>query len=339
MSLSDRWSFFRTVKSQEENQEEKESQQCNDDEVVVSMTHTHTTVSVDGQEGLQEEQQQQQTVDANVDTNVDANTEDIINTYLHETCLSQARLAEEARWKQEEEAQQARVQMVHRVHTYPDSFDYTQARLAEEARWQKEWQKQEQQQQQEQQQASREYTSNNADARNSHYKGLFTETMPTMPVLFIEEYVPPADFKKVGKKKLHALTDWRVYVYYDSYKNVYVLNGTRRRSNESGKEYTHPDIHMSFRSKSALAFYLRRSMCSWRHNLSVTMYSMYRSVIHLSTPGATPSFHSIHKCRSKFRSELFGYDDCRMSTNEFESYLKMLKESGDDGLLFRPTNC
>ena len=292
MSLSDRWSFFRNVKSQEENQEEnqeeKESQQCNDDEVVVSMT---TTVQV--------QEQEQQTVDANADTNVDATTEDMINTYLHQTCFSQAR-------------------------------------------WQKEWQKgqqQEQEQEQEQEQASREYTSNNADARNSHYKGLFTETMPTMPVLFIEEYVPPADFKKVGKKKLHALTDWRVYVYYDSYKNVYVLNGTRRRSNESGKEYTHPDIHMSFRSKSALAFYLRRSMCSWRHNLSVTMYSMYRSVIHLSTPGATPSFHSIHKCRSKFRSELFGYDDCRMSIKGFESYLKMLKEIGDDGLLFRPTKC
>lgn len=318
MSLSDRWSFFRTVKSQEE----KESQQCNDDEVVVSMTHTHTTVSVDGQE-------EQQTVDATVDATLDANTENAVNAYLHETCLSQARLAEEARWKHEEEAEQARVQ---RVDAYPDSFDYTQARLAEEARWQKEWQK-------EQQQASREYTSNNADARNSHYKGLFTETMPTMPVLFIEEYVPPADFKKVGKKNIRALTDWRVYVYYDSYKNVYVLNGTRRRSNESGNEYTHPDIHMSFKSKSALAFYLRRSMCSWRHNLSVTMYSMYRSVIHLSTPGATPSFHSIHKCRSKFRSELFGYDDCRMSNKEFESYLKMLKEIGDDGLLFRPTKC
>ncbi len=306
-SLSDRWSFFRKVKSQEECQEEKESQQCNqcnDDEVVV-------------------QEEQQHTVDA--DTNADANTENVINTYLHETCLSQARLAEEARWKHEEDAEQARVQ---RVNAYPDSFDYTQARMAEGARWQKEWQQQETQ-----------YTSNNADARsNSHYKGLFTETMPTMPVLFIEEYVPPADFKKVGKKKLHALTDWRVYVYYDSYKNVYVLNGTRRRSNESGKEYTHPDIHMSFKSKSALAFYLRRSMCSWRHKLSVTMYSMYRSVIHLSTPGATPSFHSIHKCRSKFRSELFGYDDSRMSNKEFESYLKMLKEIGDDGLLFRPTN-
>lgn len=316
MSLSDRWSFFRTVKSQED----KESQQCNDDEVVVSMTTT----------AVQEQQEEQHTVDADTNhdanTNDDANTENVINAYLHETCLSQARLAEEARWKQEEEAEQARVQ---RVDAYPDSFDYTQARLAEEARWQKEWQQQE----------SRERTSNNADARNSHYKGLSTEIMPTMPVLFIEEYVPPADFKKVGKKTLRALTDWRVYVYYDSYKNVYVLNGTRRRSNESGKECTHPDIHMSFRSKSALAFYLRHSMCSWRHNLSVTMYSMYRSVIHLSTPGATPSFHSIHKCRSKFRSELFGYDDCRMSNKEFESYLKMLKEIGDDGLLFRPTNC
>jgi hypothetical protein len=313
MSLSDRWSFFRTVKSKEE----KESQQCNDDEVVVSMMHTV------------QDQQQHQTVDAN--TNADANTENVINAYLHETCLSQARLAEEAIWKQEEEAEQARVQ---RAHAYPESFDYTQARLVEEARWQKEWQNEEEQQQ-EQQQESRDYTSNNADARNSHYKGLFTETMPTMPVLFIEENIPSADFKKMRKN----VTDWRAYVYYDSYKNVYVLNGTRRRSDESGMERRYPDIHMSFRSKSALAFFLRRSMCSYRHNLSVTMYSMYRSVIHLSTPGATPSFHSIHKCRSKFRSELFGYDDCRMSNKEFESYLKMLKEICDDGLLFRPMKC
>jgi len=282
MSLSDRWSFFRTVKSEEE----KESQQCNDDEVVVSMMHT-----------VQDQQQQHQTVDAN--TNADANTENVINAYLHETCLSQAR-------------------------------------LSEEARWQKEWQKGHQQEQQpEQQQESCEYTYNNVETRNSHYKGLFTETMPTMPVLFIEENIPSAEFKKVRKN----VTDWRAYVYYDSYKNVYILNGTRRRSDESGMERRYPDIHMSFRSKSALAFFLRRSMCSWRHNLSITMYSMYRSVIHLSTPGATPSFHSIHNCRSKFRSELFGYDDCRMSMKEFESYLKMLKEIGDDGLRFRPLNC
>jgi len=293
-SLSDRWSFFRKVKSQDENQE---SQQYNDEEIVVSASHTHTTVSVDGQEQQQDEEQQ----------TVDANTENAINAYLHETCLSQARLAEEARWQKE---------------------------------WQQQEQEQQQQQQQEQQQQpeSRDYTSNSTESRNNHYKGLCSEIMPTMPVLFIEEYVPSTDFKKVGKKNLRALTDWRVYVYYDSYKRAYVLNGTRRRSNESGKEYMHPDIHMSFKSKSALAFYLRRSMCSWRHNLSVTMYSMYRSVIHLSTPGATPSFHSIHKCRSKFRSELFGYDDCRMSIKELESYLKMLKEIGDDGLLFRPMN-
>jgi len=281
-SLSDRWSFFRKVKSQEECQEEKESQQCNDqqcndDEVVVQEEQQHTVYA---------------------DTNADANTENVINAYLHETCLSQAR-------------------------------------LAEEATWQKEWQKE---QEQEQQRESCEYTYNNTDSRNNHYKGLCTETMPTMPVLFIEEYVSD-EFKKVGNKKLRTLTDWRVYVYYDSYKNVYVLNGTRRRSDETGMERRYPDIHMSFKSKSALAFYLRRSMCSWRHNLSVTMYSMYRSVIHLSTPGATPSFHSIHKCRSKFRSELFGYDDCRMSIKEFESYLKMLKEIGDDGLLFRPMKC
>ena len=94
---------------------------------------------------------------------------------------------------------------------------------------------------------------------------------------------------------------------------------------------------MTFKSRSSLAFYLQKSMCSSKHKLSVTMYSMYRSVIHLSTCGAIPSFHSIHHCRNKFRTELFGYDDCRVSLREFKSYLKILKEGENDGFLFRPT--
>ena len=174
---------------------------------------------------------------------------------------------------------------------------------------------------------------------NSHYKGLHTEVMPTMPVLFIEEFDP--DLYSIGSKKLKSVsvTDWRAYVYYDSLRGVYVVNGTRRRSNEEGAgiERKFPDIRMTFKSRSSLAFYLQKSMCSRKHKLSVTMYSMYRSVIHLTTCGAMPSFHSIHHCRNKFRTELFGYDDCRVSLKEFESYLKVLKEGGDDGFLFRPT--
>jgi hypothetical protein len=181
--------------------------------------------------------------------------------------------------------------------------------------------------------------SNNNNDKNSHYKGLHTEVMPTMPVLFIEEFVPPSYTTTSKIKKSSSVTDWRAYIYYDLYRGVYVLNGTRRRGDEhgSGIERRFPDIRMTFRSKSSLAFYLRRSMCSWRHKLSVTMYSMYRSVIHLSTVGAMPSFHSIHHCRTKFRTELFGYDDCHVSLKEFDSYLKVLKESEDDGYLFRPT--
>ena len=173
---------------------------------------------------------------------------------------------------------------------------------------------------------------------NSHYKGLHTEVMPTMPVLFIEEFDP--DVYSFGSKKSVSVTDWRAYVYYDSLRGVYVVNGTRRRSNEEGAgiERKFPDIRMTFKSRSSLAFYLQKSMCSLKHNLSVTMYSMYRSVIHLTTCGAMPSFHSIHHCRNKFRTELFGYDDCRVSLKEFESYLKVLKEGGDDGYLFRPIN-
>jgi hypothetical protein len=174
---------------------------------------------------------------------------------------------------------------------------------------------------------------------NSHYKGLHTEVMPTMPVLFIEEF--DEDLYSFGSKKSKSasVTDWRAYVYYDSYQCVYVVNGTRRRSNEQGAgiERKFPDIRMTFKSRSSLAFYLQKSMCSLKHKLSVTMYSMYRSVIHLSTAGAMPSFHSIHHCRNKFRTELFGYDDCRVSLKEFESYLKVLKEGSDDGFLFRPT--
>ncbi len=172
---------------------------------------------------------------------------------------------------------------------------------------------------------------------NNHYRGFQSEVMPIMPVFFIEEFVP--DFDKFGYKKSVSVTDWRAYVYYDSYRSVYVLNGTRRRENEygGGMERKFPDIRMTFKSKSALAFYLRRSMYSWKHKLSVTMYSMYRNVIHLSTIGAIPSFHSIHHCRNKFRTELFGYDDCQISLKEFKSYLKILKEGSDDGYLFRPT--
>jgi|AACY02.3.fsa_nt_gi hypothetical protein len=182
---------------------------------------------------------------------------------------------------------------------------------------------------------NRAAVTNDNNESNSHYKGVHTEVMPTMPVLFIEEFVP--DFSNFGCRKSVSVTDWRAYVYYDSHRGVYVVNGTRRRNNEElSRRY--PDIRMTFKSRSSLAFYLRRSMCSWKHKLSITMYSMYRSVIHLSTCGAIPSFHSIHHCRNKFRTELFGYDDCRISLREFESYLKVIKDGADDGYLFRPTN-
>ena len=182
--------------------------------------------------------------------------------------------------------------------------------------------------------------NNRVNESNSHYKGANTEVMSTMPVLFIEEFVPASSSFYSNNKKSASVTDWRAYIYYDSWRGVYVFNGTRRRNNEHGvgTERRYPDIRMTFQSRSSLAFYLRRSMCSRKHNLSVTMYSMYRSVIHLSTCGAMPSFHSIHNCRNKFRTELFGYDDCRVSLKEFESYLKVLKEGEDDGYLFRPTN-
>ena len=171
---------------------------------------------------------------------------------------------------------------------------------------------------------------------NNHYKGIKTEVMPTMTVLFIEEFVP-APYKFGSKKSASSVTDLRAYIYYDSYRCVYVLNGTRRRDDENGTglERRYPDIRMTFKSKSSLAFFLRRSTCSWKHDLSVTMYSMYRNVIHLTTCGAMPSFHSIHNCRTKFRTELFGYDGCHVSIKTFESYLKVLKEGGEDGYLFR----
>jgi hypothetical protein len=179
---------------------------------------------------------------------------------------------------------------------------------------------------------------NDKNESNSHYKGFNTEVMPTMPVLYIEEFVP-APYKVGSKKSSIRISDWRTYIYYDSYRCVYVLNGTRRRDNEQGTgiERKYPDTCMTFKSKSSLAFYLKMSMCSLKHKLNVTMYSMYRSVIHLTTCGAMPSFHSIHNCRTKFRTELFGYDNCHISMKKFESYLKVLKEGVDDGYFFRPT--
>ena len=151
--------------------------------------------------------------------------------------------------------------------------------------------------------------------------------MATMPVLFIEEFLPPKPWSQ------RTTTDWRAYIFYDATTKFYVLNGTRRRTGES--KTFHPDIHMTFASKSSLAFYLRKSMCAWRHYLSVTMYSISRNVLHIiSTPNAIPNFHSIHNCRSKFRSELFGYDNCRLSTRELKSYLKVLRD-GKEGIMFK----
>ena len=151
--------------------------------------------------------------------------------------------------------------------------------------------------------------------------------MSTMPILFIEEFVPPQTWSR------YTTTDWRAYIFYDATSNCYVLNGTRRRSGES--KTAHPDIRMTFASKSSLAFYLRKSMCARRHDLSITMYSISRNVLHiLSTPNAIPNFHSIHNCRSKFRSELFGYDNCHPSTRELKSYLKVLRD-GTGGIIFK----
>ena len=153
--------------------------------------------------------------------------------------------------------------------------------------------------------------------------------MSAMPVLFIEEFVPPQPWSQCQYTK----TDWRVYIFYDTTTKSYVLNGTRRRRGES--KTFHPDIHMKFKSRTSLTFYLRKSMYAWRHDLSITMYSISRNVLHIiSTPNAIPNFHSIHNCRSKFRSELFGYDNCRPSTRELESYLKILRD-GTGGVMFR----
>jgi hypothetical protein len=151
--------------------------------------------------------------------------------------------------------------------------------------------------------------------------------MSTMPILFIEEFVPPQTWSQ------YTTTDWRAYIFYDATSKCYVLNGTRRRRGES--KTAHPDIRMTFASKSSLAFYLRKSMCARRHDLSITMYSISRNVLHiLSTPNAIPNFHSIHNCRSKFRSELFGYDNCHPSTRELKSYFKVLRD-GTEGIMFK----
>jgi len=151
---------------------------------------------------------------------------------------------------------------------------------------------------------------------------------PTMPILFIEEFLPPEPWSR------YTRTDWRAYIYYDATTKSYVLNGTRRRRGES--KAVHPDIRMTFASKSSLAFYLRKSMCAWQHDLSITMYSVSCNVIHiLSTPNAIPNFHSIHHSRSKFRSELFGYDNCHPSTRTLKSYLKVLRDGTEGGVMFK----
>jgi hypothetical protein len=168
---------------------------------------------------------------------------------------------------------------------------------------------------------------NNEKSKNTSFAYSYGVEAPvsTLPILFIEEFISQP-FSQ------YDCIDWRAYIFYDATTKSYVLNGTRRRRGEP--KTAHPDIRMTFASKSSLAFYLRNSMCAWQHDLSITMYSISRSVLYLSTPNAIPNFHSIHNCRSKFRSELFGYDNCHPSTRKLKSYLKVLRD-GIEGNMFR----
>jgi len=148
--------------------------------------------------------------------------------------------------------------------------------------------------------------------------------MSTLPVLYIKELVSDRETQSSSGRN-NTPVDWRMYIFYDADSNQYVLNGTRRQHSDHYLTI-YPDVCMYFSSRKTLAFYLRKSMCTWNHKSNITMYAMSRSVIYLSTPGAIPNFHSIHNCRSKFITELFGYDDCKLTTRKINSYLKVLRD-------------
>ncbi len=185
-----------------------------------------------------QQQQQQQLQDAQFDEEEEAYAE----------AYAQARLAEEARWQEEQE--QARAQKEQDdAQAYLDSFDYTSEEEVVHAT-----------QDQGQTQTQTEDQDQTPQTQ-----------VPCQGVLYIEELISASsDF------------DWRAFIYYDARIRRYVLKGTRRSLRSTSKKTVFPEVTLCFRSSRELASYLRSST---DESLNVSMYAMSCGALAGSTFG------------------------------------------------------
>ena len=113
--------------------------------------------------------------------------------------------------------------------------------------------------------------------------------------------------------------DWKCYIHFNADRFVYQFYGTRRRKTESMTHY--PDIYMEFESYLSLQHFLEISLNISSHRCNVTLYAMNEIVLKTN-----PVFESIHKCRSKFKTELYGYDDYKLKTSKLIKILTSIQQ-------------
>lgn len=183
------------------------------------------------------QQLQQQLQDAQFDEEEEA----------YAQAYAQARLAEEARWQEEEQARAKKEQ--DDAQAYLDSFDYTSEDDLVYAI---------------QDQDQGQTTQTQAEVQTP-------TQVPCQGVLYIEELISASsDF------------DWRAFIYYDARIRRYVLKGTRRSLRSTSKKTVFPEVTLCFRSSRELASYLRSST---DETLNVSMYAMSCGALAGSTFG------------------------------------------------------
>jgi hypothetical protein len=202
---------------------------------------------------------------------------------------AQARLAEEARWQEEEQARAKKEQ--DDAQAYLDSFDYTSEDDLVYAI-------------QAQDQDQGQTTQTQAEGQGQ----VQTPTqVPCQGVLYIEELISASsDF------------DWRAFIYYDARIRRYVLKGTRRSLRSTSKKTVFPEVTLCFRSSRELASYLRSST---DESLNVSMYAMSCGALAGSTFGELYA-----QPLRGYKTELFGYDNTRPRYSTFVNYLRIVRD-------------
>ena len=200
---------------------------------------------------------------------------------------AQARLAEEARWQEEEQARAKKEQ--DDAQAYLDSFDYTSEDDLVYAI---------------QAQDQGQTTQTQAEGQGQ----VQTPTqVPCQGVLYIEELISASsDF------------DWRAFIYYDARIRRYVLKGTRRSLRSTSKKTVFPEVTLCFRSSRELASYLRSST---DESLNVSMYAMSCGALAGSTFGELYA-----QPLRGYKTELFGYDNTRPRYSTFVNYLRIVRD-------------